>query len=80
MVKKKGTKKPVVKGARITGPQRGSLGEQFRKRYDHGTSIRSIAQSTGRSYGFVHRVLVEAGAKMRGRGGDTGNGFGKRVK
>jgi hypothetical protein len=36
-----------------------------------GSSIRSIAADTGRSYGFVHRVLTESGATLRGRGGAT---------
>ena len=30
-----------------------------------------IAAQTGRSYGFVHRVLSESGATLRGRGGAT---------
>ena len=34
-------------------------------------TIRALAESTGRSYGFVHRVLSEAGVTMRGRGGAT---------
>ncbi|MDX6206482.1 MAG: hypothetical protein QOF39_2539, partial [Frankiales bacterium] len=33
--------------------------------------IRSLAESTGRSYGFVHRILTESGAALRGRGGAT---------
>jgi len=33
--------------------------------------IRDIAAETGRSYGFVHRVLAESGATMRSRGGAT---------
>ena len=31
----------------------------------------ALAQSTGRSYGFVHRILSETGASLRGRGGAT---------
>ena len=36
-----------------------------------GESIRSIAEDSGRSYGFVHGVLKESGATLRGRGGAT---------
>lgn len=61
----------VPKGARITGAQRGTLAEQFAKRYAAGESIRAIAEDTGRSYGFVHGVLKESGAELRGRGGAT---------
>lgn len=61
----------LTKGARITGDQRSSLGAAFGQRYGGGESIRSIAQDTGRSYGFVHGVLKESGATLRGRGGAT---------
>jgi hypothetical protein len=61
----------LTKGARITGDQRSSLGATFGQRYAGGESIRSIAQDTGRSYGFVHGVLKESGATLRGRGGAT---------
>jgi len=61
----------LTKGARITGDQRSSLGASFGERYAGGESIRSIASETGRSYGFVHGVLKESGATLRGRGGAT---------
>ena len=61
----------LTKGARITGDQRTSLAQTFGERYAGGESIRSIAQDTGRSYGFVHGVLKESGAALRGRGGAT---------
>ncbi|MEP6599827.1 MAG: helix-turn-helix domain-containing protein [Actinomycetota bacterium] len=59
------------KGARITGIERTKLAGDLRKQYDKGRSIRELADSSGRSYGFVHRVLSESGAKLRGRGGAT---------
>jgi hypothetical protein len=40
-------------------------------RYDSGESIRALAATTGRSYGFVHRILTENGVSLRGRGGAT---------
>lgn len=61
----------LTKGARITGDQRTSLATTFGERYAGGESIRSIAVETGRSYGFVHGVLKESGASLRGRGGAT---------
>lgn len=64
------------KGSRVTGAERDKLSATLKKRYDGGASIRELAASTGRSYGFVHRVLSEAGAKLRGRGGAT---HGKRA-
>jgi hypothetical protein len=30
-----------------------------------------LAEETGRSYGFVHRMLSESGVTLRGRGGAT---------
>jgi hypothetical protein len=57
------------KGARITGPERTKLASDLKKQYDKGRSIRELAESNGRSYGFVHRVLSESGVALRGRGG-----------
>lgn len=59
------------KGSRVTGSERDRLAADLRKKYDGGESIRSLAGSTGRSYGFVHRILSESGATLRGRGGAT---------
>jgi len=59
------------KGARLVGADRERLTSEVTRRYDEGDSIRDIAAKTGRSYGFVHRVLVESGAALRSRGGAT---------
>ncbi|RKS07957.1 hypothetical protein DFP74_3645 [Nocardiopsis sp. Huas11] len=59
------------KGIRLSGEDRAELAAQLKRRYDAGESIRVLAHATGRSYGFVHRLLSEAGAELRGRGGDT---------
>ena len=64
-------KSDIAKGARIVGPSRDKLGADLKKKYESGRSVRELAGSTGRSYGFVHRILVESGADMRGRGGAT---------
>ena len=61
------------KGKRITGGDRSTLADDLRKRYDGGESIRSLATSTNRSYGFVHRLLSESGATLRSRGGANRN-------
>lgn len=42
---------------------------ELRNAYESGASIRSLAASTGRSYGSVHSMLRESGAAMRSRGG-----------
>lgn len=57
------------KGTRITGGDRRKLAADLKSRYDAGESIRSLASATGRSYGFVHRILTENGVSLRGRGG-----------
>ena len=61
----------LQKGARITGRDRAKLATELNKAYAKGASIRELAQVHGRSYGFVHRVLTEAGVPLRGRGGAT---------
>jgi helix-turn-helix protein len=61
----------LKKGSRVTGSERNSLAADLRHKYDAGSNIRSLAESTGRSYGFVHRILTESGAALRGRGGAT---------
>jgi hypothetical protein len=61
----------LKKGSRVTGGERDKLSTTLRKRYDSGSSIRDLAESTGRSYGFVHRILSESGTGLRGRGGAT---------
>lgn len=61
----------LKKGARITGTQRDKLATDLKKKYEKGASIRALAEQTGRSYGFVHRMLSEADVTLRGRGGAT---------
>ena len=61
----------LKKGTRVTGADRAKLAADLKKRYDSGESIRELAATTGRSYGFVHRILTENGVSLRGRGGAT---------
>jgi hypothetical protein len=69
----------LKKGTRVTGADRTKLASDLKKRYDAGESIRSLAGATGRSYGFIHRLLSETGVSLRGRGGATrGKAKGRR--
>lgn len=61
----------LKKGARITGGDRTKLAADLKRKYTSGLSIRQLAAETGRSYGFVHRMLAESGVALRGRGGAT---------
>ncbi len=61
----------LKKGARIVGSDRTKLAAEVRKQYEKGRSIRELADSHGRSYGFIHRLLSENDVSLRGRGGAT---------
>jgi hypothetical protein len=61
----------IKKGTRVTGADRTKLASDLQKRYKSGESIRALAAATGRSYGFIHRILSESGVSLRGRGGAT---------
>lgn len=61
----------LKKGSRVTGAERDQLAADLRSKYDSGASIRDLAEKSGRSYGFVHRILSESGTALRGRGGAT---------
>lgn len=39
------------------------------RRYAADVPLRTIAEELGRSYGYVHRLLKEAGTPLRPRGG-----------
>ena len=61
----------LKKGSRVTGGDRDKLAADLKRKYEAGQSIRLLAETSGRSYGFVHRILSESGATLRGRGGAT---------
>jgi hypothetical protein len=61
----------LKKGSRVTGGDREKLAADLKRKYEAGQSIRLLAEGSGRSYGFVHRILSESGATLRGRGGAT---------
>ena len=53
----------------VRGEERRELTGRVTAAYEKGQSIRDIASTIGRSYGFVHRLLAEAGVDFRTRGG-----------
>ena len=61
-------------GAQVIGPHRQALARAWREDYEAGSSLRSIAGASGRSYGFVRAVVVESGASLRSRGGSRRTG------
>ncbi|GAB7189658.1 helix-turn-helix domain-containing protein [Kineococcus sp. NUM-3379] len=61
----------VKKGSRLTGAERETLAAELSRGYAEGKSIRALAEETGRSYGFVHRILSESEVSLRSRGGAT---------
>lgn len=65
---------------RISGAARRKVTPKIKKRYLHGVSIRRLAEETGRSYGFIHRILVEAGVTLRSRGRVDPNSARRKLK
>lgn len=59
----------INKKRRVVGSERQTLAKDLVRRYMSGQSIRALAASTDRSYGFVHRILTESGVQLRQRGG-----------
>jgi hypothetical protein len=70
-LREEGVTETLRKGTRVTGADRMKLASDLQKRYSAGESIRALAASTGRSYGFIHRILAESGVALRSRGGAT---------
>ena len=61
----------IAPRTRVKGDDRARLGVKVAKLYQNGATIRQLAASTGRSYGFIHRLLRESGADFRARGGNN---------
>lgn len=53
--------------AALHGAARDDLAERLAERYRAGASVRALANDIGRSYGFVHALLVEAEVEFRPR-------------
>ncbi|MBX7551053.1 hypothetical protein K1Y78_24110 [Streptomyces sp. tea 10] len=47
------------------GPERDNVAADLKARYEAGTSLRAIAEATGRSYGAVHGLLGTVGVSQR---------------
>jgi hypothetical protein len=60
----------ITKGRRLTGSVAAAFGQEAKREYDGGKTVRAIAAASGRSYGAVHRALRRAGVRFRGRGGN----------
>ncbi|WP_225811278.1 helix-turn-helix domain-containing protein [Streptomyces spinosus] len=56
-------------GRPITGPARIRVREQAARLYIAGSPITSVAQQIGYSYGTTRTLLIEAGVRIRARGG-----------
>ncbi|MGW2692398.1 helix-turn-helix domain-containing protein [Streptomyces sp. NPDC001296] len=53
---------------KLTGDDRTAVAEDLAGLYRGGSSIRGLAERSGRSYGHVRRLLLEAGVTLRPRG------------
>jgi hypothetical protein len=55
---------------RLAPGARGRLATQLADLYQDGRSLHQISTDTGHSYGYVRRLVLDAGTRMRPRGGD----------
>lgn len=61
----------VKKRTQLSGGKREELARRLRIDYEAGATIRALSEENERSYGSVRRLLLESGATLRKRGGDT---------
>lgn len=59
----------VTRYSRLTEEQRTRLTDWLVHQYARKVPIRKLAEETGRSYGSVRRMLLDAGVQLRTRGG-----------
>lgn len=64
---------------RIKGADRDKLVKLVIRHYKAGVSVREIGERMGRSYGFVHKMLLENKVALRARGGAQIKGSGVRA-
>lgn len=62
---------PFARYEHLSGSAREAARNVAVTRYSEGATVRDIAAEIGRSYGFVHRLLIEAGTPLRSRGART---------
>jgi hypothetical protein len=63
----------MVKNKRLVGGEREKAISRAVKLYEKGKPVRAIATELDRSYGWVHRVLIDSGVTLRARGGNQRN-------
>lgn len=68
---------PLKRHQRISGEPRQKLQAEMVDKYGQGVAIRTLAAEYGRSYGFIHRLLLDAGVEFRARGGNNNRGLTK---
>lgn len=57
---------------RLTTQQRAAVGARLRVRYERELlTVAALAEVEGRSFGWVHQVLADAGTVFRPRGGGS---------
>ncbi|MGV2914617.1 helix-turn-helix domain-containing protein [Streptomyces alfalfae] len=54
---------------RLKGTERKAVAARLGRDYDSGATIRALAAEHAMSYGTVRQLLLEAGARLRRRGG-----------
>jgi hypothetical protein len=59
----------IRKGRHLRGTTRAETARQAADLYGQGCTIRSVAAQIGRSYGCTRALLLEAGVRLRDRGG-----------
>lgn len=62
----------LPRGRQAFGDVREAMTAECANRYRGGQSIAFIATEIERSYGFVHRLLIEGGVTLRRPGGQPG--------
>lgn len=63
-----------TQGAVLKGEQRDAIRSNAKELYLAGCTIESTARRIGRSYGATRTLLLEAGVKLRPRGGGRRRG------
>lgn len=59
----------VTRAPNLRGEARIELRQRMRQAYEAGATVVQVAERFGRSYGTTHKLLTEAGTRMRRQGG-----------
>jgi len=63
------TKPRKKQSSPLRGAERAEIARELAELYALGSTMRSLAVRTGRAYGTVRTLLLEAGVTLRARGG-----------